>query len=351
MQTDASSTAAATSSCAANFVENIVNGGRLREQRQLRLHVQRIDQRRGAIRRQRTGTLEFNGVNTYKGYGVVVGNLNANSGAVLSDTDPVYVFAASSLRLGTNEAVGSLGGGSLTTGGTVDLQGHTLTIGGDNLHSVFAGLFTGAGTVRKVGSGVQIIGYIAGGGSTGYTGKWEVANGILAVCPSTLRRGRISSAPIRAWSSPTSLPFPAGRLPGASNTTGSATYSMLANRGITVTAASGLANFQRIVRHAEHQRRDHRQAKLTKTGGNFRSPQRGQFRQLQRQHRCARRRAGNAGTTGQPFGSDRSPPSGRCFVSRRPTSARRVSRSARRIDLHIRLGLGHPGDGAGRTAR
>lgn len=89
--------------------------------------------------------------------------------------------ATATLRLDANETIGALGGGG-TTGGKVDLQTFTLTLGSGNRDGTFAGLIVGTGATKaddliKTGTGIQ---YLTSTTST-YGGFTVLAQGILNV--------------------------------------------------------------------------------------------------------------------------------------------------------------------------
>lgn len=74
---------------------------------------------------------------------------------------------------GNNQTVGSLSGDSATT---VTLGGGSLTVGGDDTSTAFAGIISGAGSVIKAGSGTLTLSH-----ANTYTGGTTVSSGILDV--------------------------------------------------------------------------------------------------------------------------------------------------------------------------
>lgn len=89
--------------------------------------------------------------------------------------------ASATLRLDANETIGALGGGG-TTGGRVDLQTFTLTLGSGNRDGTFGGMIVGTGATKaddliKTGTGTQ---YLTGTNST-YGGFTVLAQGILNI--------------------------------------------------------------------------------------------------------------------------------------------------------------------------
>lgn len=88
-------------------------------------------------------------------------------------------------NIGAASTAARLGG----TGGTIALGANTLTVGGANQNDAFAGVFTGAGAVTKVGTGTQTL---SGAGST-FTGGVNVNVGrVTATRPGTLGTGTVT---------------------------------------------------------------------------------------------------------------------------------------------------------------
>jgi outer membrane autotransporter protein len=132
----------------------------------------------GGLAKTGIGTLILSGANTYAG-GTTIdqGTLQISGGSALSDTGAVTLANTAGAKLdlnGTSETIGSLAGGG-TSGGEVAFGGATLTTGGDNTDTTFAGALTGAGGIlRKVGTGTQIL-----TGANSYTGGTTVSGGTL----------------------------------------------------------------------------------------------------------------------------------------------------------------------------
>jgi fibronectin-binding autotransporter adhesin len=116
----------------------------------------------GSLTKIGAGTLTLSGPNTYTGATAVNdGILKAGvSNALPSGTAVTLAnVAGATLDLnGTAQTIGSLAGGG-ATGGNVQLGGGTLTAGGDNTSTAFAGTISGTtgSTFAKVGTGTQTL--------------------------------------------------------------------------------------------------------------------------------------------------------------------------------------------------
>jgi len=116
----------------------------------------------GSLAQSGAGTLTLTGANTYTGATTVtsgilkagVASVAGTSGA-FGNNSAVTLSNATGVRLditGFNTQIGSLaGGGSL--GGNVTLGSASLTVGGDNTSTTFAGTITGTGSLTKLGTG------------------------------------------------------------------------------------------------------------------------------------------------------------------------------------------------------
>lgn len=129
-----------------------------------------------------SNTLTLNAANTYTGPTVISGGTlkaGAGSGASAFGNNSVVTLgnvAGVVLDLnGYNQSIGSLVGGG-TTGGKVQLNGATLTTGGNNANATFAGVIEGAGGLTKAGTGIQTL-----SGSNTYTGLTSVNAGNILV--------------------------------------------------------------------------------------------------------------------------------------------------------------------------
>ena len=176
------------------------------------------------------GTLSLTNSNTYSGAtNVNAGVLRVSGGTAISDTSAVTVAAGAQLNLQASETIGSLAG---ATGGTVQLNANTLTTGGDNADTSFAGQIIGTGALTKAGTGTFLL-----TGANSYLGVTTINAGTLLV------NGSIAS--------PTTSVNATGTLggsgtTGAVNVAGGGTLSPGAGAGIlhtgSVTFAAG-ANF------------------------------------------------------------------------------------------------------------
>ena len=100
------------------------------------------------------GTLSLTNANTYSGAtNVNEGVLSVSGGFAITDTSAVILASGTLLNLQASETIGSLAGNTPATGGIVQLNANTLTTGGDNTHTAFAGQITGAGGLVKAGAG------------------------------------------------------------------------------------------------------------------------------------------------------------------------------------------------------
>lgn len=126
------------------------------------------------------GIVGLAGTNTYSGdTTVAVGNeLAALSANGLSPNSTIVLNGALGVSLGGfvgNQTIGALSGGST---GTVQTAGNTLTTGGNNATTTFAGKFlAGSGGLTKVGTGTMTL---SGAGSV-LTGALTVNGGTLAL--------------------------------------------------------------------------------------------------------------------------------------------------------------------------
>ena len=130
----------------------------------------------GGLSKSGGGTWTLGATNTYTGAtNINAGTLNLLGGAAIADTGAVIIanVAGATLKLSANETIGSLAGGGIT-GGTVDLQGNTLTTG-NAATTTFAGGITGSGgSLVKQGVGAFTL-----GGTNTYTGTTTVNAGRL----------------------------------------------------------------------------------------------------------------------------------------------------------------------------
>ncbi|MBA2479750.1 MAG: autotransporter-associated beta strand repeat-containing protein, partial [Planctomycetes bacterium] len=110
----------------------------------------------------------------------------------------MHIVAGATLRLaGFDQRIGALSGA-----GAVDLGANTLTLGADHESSTFAGTISGAGGLRKIGSGTILL-----TGASTYTGHTDVTGGTLRRSDGTLALRVDLRAPITTI---VPLPTPAG---------------------------------------------------------------------------------------------------------------------------------------------
>ena len=125
----------------------------------------------GGLTKVGTGTLTLTGVNSYTGATTINGGtLAVSGGAAIADASAVAVATGGTLALNASETIGSLAGG-----GNVALGVNTLTVGGLNTATTFAGVASGTGGLTKIGTGVLTL-----AGANSYTGATAVNAGTLA---------------------------------------------------------------------------------------------------------------------------------------------------------------------------
>jgi fibronectin-binding autotransporter adhesin len=134
----------------------------------------------GGLTKQGGGTLTLNGANTYTGATTVNGGtLKAGSTSSFGSGSAVTLANAAGVNLditGFNTTVGSLSGGG-AAGGNVSLGSATLTTGGDNSSTTYAGVISGSGGgVTKAGTGTLVFTAV-----NTYTGSTTVNGGNLQV--------------------------------------------------------------------------------------------------------------------------------------------------------------------------
>ncbi len=129
----------------------------------------------GALTKEGTGTLTLSGTNTYTGTTTVsAGSLALSGGTALEDLGQVILSdAGADLTLNASETVGSLSG---VAGTTVTLGANTLTAGGNNGTTTYAGVIGGTGGLTKIGSGTLTL-----SGANTYSGTTTVSAGTLAL--------------------------------------------------------------------------------------------------------------------------------------------------------------------------
>jgi fibronectin-binding autotransporter adhesin len=127
----------------------------------------------GPVTKRGTGTWTLAGANSYTGATTVAqGAIRAGAANVISKSSPVAVRSGALFNLaGFAQSIGSLSGG-----GRVQLGSARLETGNDNTDTVFSGVISGPGTLRKIGAGTWEL-----TGENTATGLTTVAGGTLAV--------------------------------------------------------------------------------------------------------------------------------------------------------------------------
>ena len=130
------------------------------------------------LTKSNTGLLTLSGINTYTGTTTVnAGILALAGGAAIADTGAVSLanILGAGLQLNASETIGSLAGGG-TTGGTLNLQTFTLTAGGNNSSTSFAGVISGTttGNLVKAGTGTLTL-----SNSNTFTGGLTINGGVI----------------------------------------------------------------------------------------------------------------------------------------------------------------------------
>ncbi|MFA6289193.1 MAG: autotransporter-associated beta strand repeat-containing protein [Opitutaceae bacterium] len=137
----------------------------------------------GSIIKSGAGTQALSGASTYTGVTTVsAGTLKAGVASVANTSGAFGKNSAVTLANdataivdlnGFNTQIGSLAGGGVT-GGNVTLGAATLTTGGDNTNTSYAGVISGTGGLAKIGTGIQTL-----TGLNTYTGGTTVSSGKL----------------------------------------------------------------------------------------------------------------------------------------------------------------------------
>ena len=188
-------------------------------------------------------TLILSGLNTYTGATVVKSsNLQAGSTSAFGNNSAVSLAAASTAVLSLNgfsNSIGSLAGGG-TGQGSVNLGSATLTTGGLNTNTSYAGAIGGTGGLTKVGTGAQTL-----GGASTYTGTTTLNGGTITADVADV------ASTSGALGKGGNIIFTGGTLQYTANSAGSDYSSRIKNstsaisvdtNGQTVTYASAIAN-------------------------------------------------------------------------------------------------------------
>lgn len=130
------------------------------------------------------GLMTIEAANTFSGSTAIQsGTLQLSGGAAVVDTSAVLLADASTALLklaGAGETIGSLTGGG-TAGGNVDLDGQTLSVGGNGSSTAFGGKFFGsnASQLRKFGSGTLTL--INTSTNDAFTGTVRIDGGAVSI--------------------------------------------------------------------------------------------------------------------------------------------------------------------------
>ena len=163
-----------------SIVGEVVNNGALIVNRSDALTMTGNISGTGALTKIGAGTLILDGFNDYSGAtNILQGGILATDDFALSENSAFRVNKGASLELdgGVNAAIGSLADGPL--GGGLVMIGAAnpstfLHIGLDDKDTTFSGVITGAGSLEKIGAGIQTL-----------TGKGSSIGGVLEVCDCT----------------------------------------------------------------------------------------------------------------------------------------------------------------------
>ncbi len=137
-----------------------------------------------AVTKTGTGTLLLTGTNTYTGAtNLAEGTLVLSGGNAVGDTSAVTLAddRPTTLQLLASETIGRLQGGNSATGsvaGVIDLGANNLTINATGANTTYAGVFTGSGTLTKLGAGTNTNLNLTGL-SSGFTGPVVINGGLF----------------------------------------------------------------------------------------------------------------------------------------------------------------------------
>ena len=159
----------------------------------------------GSLSKSGAGELILSKTNTYSGgTSVGAGTLTTGASEILSDSATLTVSANATFKLGGNETVGGL---NAIFGSFINLQGNTLTAGGNNSSFTNGATITGTGALVKNGNGQMYMnnssntysgGFVLNSGevyltSSGATGGGILSNSVFGIGTLTLNGGTISS--------------------------------------------------------------------------------------------------------------------------------------------------------------
>ncbi|NIJ65170.1 autotransporter-associated beta strand protein [Sphingomonas leidyi] len=139
----------------------------------------------GGISKLDGGTLILGGANSYAGAtGIAGGTLRAGVDGALPSGTNVTITAGATLDLAASQTVASLAGD-----GRVTLSGGSLTTGGGNADTRYAGTISGSGGLTKTGGGTFTL-----AGANSYAGATTVSAGTLRLDGGTIGGGALSVA-------------------------------------------------------------------------------------------------------------------------------------------------------------
>jgi len=145
----------------------------------------------GGFAKDDSGTVTLNGVNTYAGTTflhngtLVIGVNNAlpTGTAVQFDVNNPAVLNLN----GFTQTVGDIQ--SIDSGtGTIIMDGGTLSTGADNLATTYSGVFTGSGSLNKIGLGTWTL----SGNNAAYSGNITVSGGVLRLAGTDTGTGSVT---------------------------------------------------------------------------------------------------------------------------------------------------------------
>ncbi len=149
----------------------VVNLGKLAFNRNNALTSANVVSSFGELIQQGSGTTTLTGANTYTGATTVsAGTLQLGAANRIADASAVTVASGATFNLANfSETVGSIAGA-----GNIALGGGTLTSGGNNATTTFAGVVSGTGGITKAGTGTLTL-----SGANAYSGVTSVNAGTL----------------------------------------------------------------------------------------------------------------------------------------------------------------------------
>ncbi len=171
----------------------------------------------GSLNKAGAGTLTIGGANIHTGTtSVSTGVLALSGGAAIIDTGAITIanVAGATLQLDASETIGSLAGGGIT-GGLVNLQANTLTVG-NATDTTYAGAINGTGSVIKTGTGTLTL-----SGTSTFSGVTTINSGTLKIATGAALGAVPGSATV-------------GKIVLAGGTLATtANFTLNANRGVT----------------------------------------------------------------------------------------------------------------------